>query len=145
MAKDLKKNGVGRPRQSLTTEDDWTDVMRLCQIQCSGNEIAQFFNISRDTLERRIAERYDQTLAEFINERQRIGHISLRRVQFQKALEGNVTMLIWLGKQYLGQDDRRVVTSEGSIQIDDRTITPEQKAVKIEKYKEILNELSSAK
>jgi hypothetical protein len=33
--------------------------------------------------------------------------MSLRRLQAKKAAEGNVTMLIWLGKQYLGQSDRQ--------------------------------------
>lgn len=32
---------------------------------------------------------------------------SLRRLQFKKAKEGNVGMLIWLGKQYLGQSERQ--------------------------------------
>jgi hypothetical protein len=31
---------------------------------------------------------------------------SLRRAQIKSALSGNSTMLVWLGKQYLGQSDR---------------------------------------
>ena len=31
---------------------------------------------------------------------------SLRRWQYEKAKDGNVAMLIWLGKQLLGQRDR---------------------------------------
>lgn len=31
---------------------------------------------------------------------------SLRKKQLQIALKGNVVMLIWLGKQYLGQVDK---------------------------------------
>ena len=31
------------------------------------------------------------------------GRMSLRREQFRSAMNGNVTMQIWLGKQYLGQ------------------------------------------
>ncbi len=30
----------------------------------------------------------------------------LRRMQFDKAMSGNVVMLIWLGKQYLGLSDK---------------------------------------
>lgn len=33
------------------------------------------------------------------------GNISLRRTQKQQADSGNATMLIWLGKQWLGQRD----------------------------------------
>jgi len=35
-----------------------------------------------------------------------MGKMSIRRLQFEKAKEGNTTMLIWLGKQYLGQTDK---------------------------------------
>ena len=31
--------------------------------------------------------------------------VSLRHYQFMQAKSGNTTMLIWLGKQYLGQRD----------------------------------------
>ena len=37
--------------------------------------------------------------------------MSLRRAQFRKAEEGNVTMLIWLGRNYLGQREEYKVTS----------------------------------
>ena len=37
--------------------------------------------------------------------------MSLRRMQFEKAQTGNTTMLIWLGKQMLGQKDK-IETSE---------------------------------
>jgi hypothetical protein len=32
--------------------------------------------------------------------------MKLRRRQIRAALDGNITMLIWLGKQYLGQRDQ---------------------------------------
>jgi len=39
---------------------------------------------------------------------------SLRRLQVKKALEGNTTMLIWLGKQLLGQTDRQSAELTGA-------------------------------
>ena len=33
------------------------------------------------------------------------GNKSLRRAQMEKALQGDVRMLIWMGKQYLDQKD----------------------------------------
>ena len=41
------------------------------------------------------------------------GRMSLRRLQFEKAQTGNTTMLIWLGKQMLGQKDK-IETSENN-------------------------------
>jgi hypothetical protein len=35
-----------------------------------------------------------------------IGRTTLRRLQWQKAQTGDSTMLIWLGKQMLGQRDK---------------------------------------
>jgi hypothetical protein len=40
------------------------------------------------------------------------GKASLRRMQFKAAEDGNVTMLIWLGKQFLGQKDQRHIDGE---------------------------------
>jgi hypothetical protein len=47
---------------------------------------------------------------------------SLRRAQIKSALSGNSTMLVWLGKQYLGQSDRldHSVSAEHKV----RRITP---------------------
>jgi hypothetical protein len=40
-----------------------------------------------------------------------VGKISLRRKQYSIAQEGNVTMLIWLGKNWLGQTDKLDIES----------------------------------
>lgn len=44
------------------------------------------------------------------------GKRSLRRTQFKAALEGNPQLLIWLGKQYLGQSDKSEVEHSGTIE-----------------------------
>jgi ubiquinone biosynthesis protein UbiJ len=41
----------------------------------------------------------------------------LRKAQFDCALGGNATMLIWLGKQYLGQIDKQEMKVDGGVQI----------------------------
>lgn len=38
------------------------------------------------------------------------GRMSLRRHQWRALEEGNSTMLVWLGKQYLGQRDKNELT-----------------------------------
>ena len=40
------------------------------------------------------------------------GKISLRRYQFRQAEKGNASLLIWLGKQYLGQTDKQEIDSK---------------------------------
>lgn len=93
---------TGRPK----IEVDFAEIDKLCQIQCTGEEIASFFEISYDTLERRCKEQFKVSFAEYIKEKSAKGKSSLRRMQWKAAMNGNVTMLIWLGKQYLGQADK---------------------------------------
>lgn len=39
------------------------------------------------------------------------GRASLRRLQFQRAQKGDARMLVWLGRQWLNQNDQPVVPS----------------------------------
>ncbi len=82
-------------------EIDENDVEKLAQMQCTMKEIAAFFDCSVDTLERRFAE--------VIRKGREKGRITLRRLQWQAAQKGNVTMMIWLGKQMLGQSEKQEV------------------------------------
>ncbi len=98
----MKKGKAGRPR----IEIDWALVERLCGIQCTHEEIASAVNISVDTLERRCKEAHGIDFAGWSKEKRGNGRIILRRLQFQAAQKGSIPMLIWLGKQYLGQRDK---------------------------------------
>jgi hypothetical protein len=70
---------------------------KVWQENCS-EEMAAFFSVSEDTLRRNFAT--------VINKGWEAGKMSLRRKQVSVAMGGNVAMLIWLGKQYLGQHDK---------------------------------------
>ena len=76
----------------------------LCRIQCTEQEIADFFACSPDTIERWCKREYGRKFAEVFAEKKSDGKVSLRRMQYRLA-EKNATMAIWLGKQYLGQRD----------------------------------------
>lgn len=84
------KNKVGRPRAKIDAEQ----VEKLASMQCTYEEIASFFGVSKSTIS-------DNFRTEITKGRS-VGKISLRRNQF-KLSETNATMAIWLGKQYLGQ------------------------------------------
>lgn len=94
---------MGRPR----IEIDWKEFDKLCGLQCSLEEIAGWFNCSVDTIENRVKEVHGITFSEYFAQKRSSGKISLRRKQYETALAGNATMLIWLGKQYLGQSDKQ--------------------------------------
>lgn len=84
---------MARPK----TKIDPGEVYKLAQWGCKTEEIASWFGVSRDTIERRFA-------AELTKGRLLVKQ-SLRRWQLEAAKKGNVAMLIWLGKQMLGQTD----------------------------------------
>jgi len=91
---------VARPR----IEIDKKQFENLCELQCTLDEIAMFFNCSSDTIERWCMREYKSSFADIFFIKRGAGKISLRRAQFELAKK-NPTMAIWLGKQYLGQKD----------------------------------------
>ena len=93
---------MGRPRIPI----DWEQFDKLCQLQCTLNEIAGWFKCSIDTIENRVKEEFGRTFSDYHNEKRQAGIISLRRRQYEIAMSGNVTMLIFLGKNLLNQSDK---------------------------------------
>lgn len=111
----VNNTAMGRPK----IEIDFKGLKKLCNIQCTLVEISQWFNCSEDTVERRVKEKYDITFAEYYKKNSARGKMSLRRKQMQVALKGNVTMLIWLGKQHLGQTDKTEIDKKHKISMED--------------------------
>jgi hypothetical protein len=92
---EIKK--VGRPKLNIDPEQ----VIRLARLHCTMQEMADFFGCHRETLR----DNFSSEIAKGRSE----GNISLRRKQWQIAVEkGNAVMLIWLGKQMLGQVNERL-------------------------------------
>lgn len=87
---------MGRPK----IEIDYNLCENLAKIQCTQEEIAQMIGVSTRTLQR------DEEFCRIYKKGMDQGKMSIRRHQFKSAESGNVTMQIWLGKQYLNQRDR---------------------------------------
>lgn len=102
-----KREGSGAPLKDF----DWDQFEKLCAIQCTILEICAWFDCDDKTLTKAVMRRYGLAFSEAFARFRKKGKVSLRRKQFQKALEGDATMLIWLGKQYLDQTDKRDVTA----------------------------------
>jgi hypothetical protein len=88
------KNKGGRPKKIIDPEL----VRKLASIFCTMNQIGIIVGCSVDTLENRFSD--------VIKMGRETGRTSLLRKQFEVAMAGNVGMLIWLGKQHLGQTDK---------------------------------------
>jgi hypothetical protein len=94
------------------------EVEKLCAMQCTQAEIASFFGVSKQAIEKRIAdeetlhpytldsgERVELTFREIMDLGYSKGKISQRRALLQAVQAGNVTAMIWFAKQYMGQRD----------------------------------------
>ena len=86
---------MARPKKVI----DYEVVEKLASIQCTQQEIANFLELSTDTLRR------DEKFCTIYKKGIENGKMSLRRKQFKLA-EKNASMAIFLGKQYLGQTDK---------------------------------------
>ena len=93
-------NKKGRPKTNI----DKPTFEKLCQMQCTLEEIAGFFDCCDDTINNWCKEIYDDNFSGVYKKKSMAGKISLRRNQF-KIAENNSSMAIFLGKQYLGQKD----------------------------------------
>ena len=93
---------MARPKADI----DWKKVGKLLQAQCSAVGIASMFGISTDTLYLRCKQDLKMDFTAFSAEKKSEGVELLRAKQYETAFGGNVTMQIWLGKQYLGQRDQ---------------------------------------
>lgn len=100
--------------QAKNINPDREVLESACAFQATQKEVASWFGIGIETLSRRIKESYGITFEELFKEKRLFGKVSLRRAQFQVAMDGNPTMLIWLGKQYLGQKDKVHTSGAGS-------------------------------
>jgi hypothetical protein len=85
---------------------DWDKVDGYLKAQCSGLGIASILGICEDTLYRRCVLEKKQEFQEYAAFKKGEGREILRAKQFKAAMDGDKTMLIWLGKQYLEQSDK---------------------------------------
>ncbi|GAI19955.1 unnamed protein product [marine sediment metagenome] len=103
---------------------------------CDGIEIAAYLGISFDTLERRIKQEFNADFADYKAQKKAIGTGSLRELQMDQARKGNVSMLIFLGKNYLGQTDKADFTTGGEkIQSMDLTLLTDKELIELKRIR----------
>jgi len=90
---------MARPKKELDEEQ----IRELASIQCTNAEIAAVMRCNVDTLHDRFSA--------IIKEAREAGHESLRRAQWKCAMSGNASMLMFLGRFYLGQKEEINFTS----------------------------------
>lgn len=96
------KRTAGRPR----IEVDWETVDQAAALHCTAAEIALLCKCCDETLDNRCKEQHGINISEYIKQKSGVGKTSLRRRMWKTAEGGNVTMQIWLAKNWLGMTDR---------------------------------------
>jgi hypothetical protein len=88
-----KKRKAGRPKLKLDVEL----IEKLAKIHCSPQEMGFIMGVDYRTIVKHHSD--------IIEKGKAIGKMTLRRKQFEVAMSGNPTMLVWVGKQWLSQSD----------------------------------------
>ena len=94
----IAKKKVPVPRPGAQAKIDLKVVEGMASVGATTVEIAAFLGISEAV----IRKRCDDLLAKARSSVK----MRLRQAQVKGALDGNPTLLIWLGKQMLGQQDK---------------------------------------
>ena len=92
---------MARPRKGIDLEL----VEKLAVMHCTNTEIASVVGCDVTLLSK---PRY----IDAIQRGKDRGKMTLRRKQYEMAMNGNCVMLIWLGKQILGQMERTHIAIE---------------------------------
>ncbi len=109
---------MARPEAKI----DLVELEKLCNMQCTDEEIAAFFGVNKRTIMRR---RKVAKFRDIMDRAKAKGRISVRRHLFRLAGKDNVAAAIFLSKNLLGYRD--VVNTEhtglagGPIQIAAKT------------------------
>lgn len=103
-AKKARKNTPPiKQKGAYTHKFDLAEVEKICQLHPTDEELAAHFGCDKATIERR--KLADPAFLKAYHDGRGKRRLSLRRQQLIKAEQGDTTMLIWLGKQLLGQRD----------------------------------------
>ncbi|MBC6988956.1 hypothetical protein [Hymenobacter sp. BT491] len=85
---------------------DWKTVDRLLKAGCTGVQIAARLGIHPETLYDNCKRDHKTDFSAYSAEKKADGETLLLEQQMNLAMKGNLGMLIWLGKQRLGQKDK---------------------------------------
>jgi hypothetical protein len=111
------RRGPGKPPLLEPDEGTLRNVRKLRELACTVEEAAAFFEVHKKTFYEFMARHPEVRDAWERGDCE--GRMSLRRYQHEMA-KTNANMAIWLGKQRLGQTDRREISGPhgGAIPLD---------------------------
>ncbi len=88
---------------------NWDEVDQMLIAGSPGTEIADYYGIDKETLYNRCKKDNNIGFTDYLRQKRSKGDALIRKQQFAKALgltsNGDTSMMIWLGKNRLGQRD----------------------------------------
>jgi len=93
---------MARPKKNF----DYDKLDAILQFGATLFECEDILEVSESTLKRRIKSKYKCSFEHLRDKKMSKAKQNLRRKQYETAMAGNVTMQIWLGKNWLGQTDK---------------------------------------
>jgi len=99
---------AGRPKAII----DWEKVDKMLQAGCTGTEVAAALGYHPDTLYNACKRVHKMDFSAYSQAKRAHGDQLLRTAQYSKAMSGDTTMQIWLGKQRLGQSDKKEIKQD---------------------------------
>lgn len=94
-------NPMGRPKKPI----DKKAFESLCGLQCTLEEICDFFGVTDKTLNTWCKKEYGETFSVVFRQKRNLGKISLRRAGFEMAKK-IPSVHIFYAKNHLGMTDR---------------------------------------
>lgn len=130
MPSGIPKNGPSHPQRKKKLPHtgreeipiDWDIVDKFLIMGCSGVQIAAYLDIHPDTLYHRCINKFGKAFSHYSYEKREKGNAILHSKQWSKAMEGNITMLLRLGEDRLGQAAKVEQKTEFNACIKQKTI-----------------------
>ena len=101
---------IGRPEKEI----NWDKLDAALQFGARMLDCRGLLDVCEDTIAEKIKEKHGVTFSEYRLLRMSTMRTKLLQKQFDVAMSGNVSMLIWLGKQHLEQSDKHEVDNNFS-------------------------------
>ena len=86
---------------------DWSKLDAVLQFGARSLDCCGILDVSEKTLYNKIKEKHNMAFGEYRELKMSTMRAKLLQKQFDVAMNGNVTMLIWLGKQHLEQYEKQ--------------------------------------
>jgi|ERR1700676_118657 len=97
-------------------EIDWAKVELYLKAGSNQRKIAIAMGVEEDTLRKRAKAKYGREWSAIVAEFCCTGELLIEATQLQKALAGNIQMLVWLGKIRCGQREPDLISSISPVQ-----------------------------